>query len=341
MNNFLYAGKQITSTTDKLQRITVDYLYNSLRNPKSDVEMLVRNLRIARDMDAKRYAQMKRTLPYFVCGAFNPPYRKIENFAYTEFFILDIDKVSSKGFLLTELQKKLSADSRVMLSFASPGYDGLKLLFKLSERCYDAGIYKLFYQVFARKFSEQYDIGQLIDSCTCDVSRACFISIDQHATYNPNAEPVAMSQFLDMDNPSALFDLKREEEKETHGVDMQKRHDDAYADKDPDKSTINQIKAVLQIGRQQKAKIPPYVPEQLNDIMEELKKHIETTGIVVREIINISYGKKIRVQLGRKMAEVNLFFGKRGYSVVKSPRSGTDSELNELIYQIIQGYIYS
>lgn len=339
MNNFVYAGKQIISPADKLQRITVEYLYNSLRNPKPEIQMLVRNLRIVKNMDAKRYAQMKRGLPYFVCGAFNPPYRKTENFAYTELFVLDIDKVSAKGYDLLELQKKLAADARVLLSFASPGNDGLKLMFRLTERCYDAGLYKLFYQTFARSFSEQYSVEQLVDSKTCDVCRACFISIDAYATYNPNAEMVDITQYLDMNNPSALFEQKHIADIETRQADIQKKQEEPDKEIDPDKQIIEHIKAVLDIGRQKKEKPSPYVPEQLNDIIVDVKKHIESTGIIVNNIISISYGKKLRVQLGRKQAEVNIFYGKKGYSVVKSPRSGTDSELNELIYQVILGYL--
>ena len=72
--------------------------------------------------------------------------------------------------------------------------------------------------------------------------------------------------------------------------------------------------------------------------MEELQKYITATGIQITEIINISYGKKIRMKSRTKQAEVNVFYGKRGFSVVKSPRSGTNEELNELMASLIQSF---
>lgn len=50
----------------------------------------VRQLRVAYQIASKQYNEQKRTLPYAVCGIFNPPYRKTENFGYIECFVLDI-----------------------------------------------------------------------------------------------------------------------------------------------------------------------------------------------------------------------------------------------------------
>lgn len=47
----------------------------------------------------------------------------------------------------------------------------------------------------------------------------------------------------------------------------------------------------------------------------------------------------MRFTLGLKRAELNLFFGKKGFSVVCSPRTGTDSELNQLMVDWVSSYI--
>ena len=80
----LSVGKNIASSADALAKMPVDYLYHSLRNPKPEISARVRQLRIVRHLDEKQYGLLKRTLPYVVCGMFNPPYRSINNFAYTE-----------------------------------------------------------------------------------------------------------------------------------------------------------------------------------------------------------------------------------------------------------------
>lgn len=88
------------------------------------------------------------------------------------------------------------------------------------------------------------------------------------------------------------------------------------------------------------SKPPVYVPEQLNEIVEDLKKYVEDSGIVVSEIINISYGKKIRMKMGVKQAEINVFYGKKGFSVVESPRSGTVAEFNKLTAELIKSFFW-
>ena len=45
------------------------------------------------------------------------------------------------------------------------------------------------------------------------------------------------------------------------------------------------------------------------------------------------------MKLGTKLAEINLFYGKKGFSVIKSPRTGTNVELNELTMMLIKEYI--
>ena len=89
-----------------------------------------------------------------------------------------------------------------------------------------------------------------------------------------------------------------------------------------------------------KMKMEPYVPQQLDDIMDELKTYVEDTGVVLYEVKNIQYGKKLRFKMGQKLAEINLFYGKNGFSVVQSPRCGTSSDFNELMSQLINIFIY-
>lgn len=335
----LSVGSTITSSSDSLKKVPIDYLYHSLRNPKADIESRIRQLRIIRDLDNKQYSLLKRQLPYIVCGMFNPPFRRTENFAYTEFFILDIDHLSEKELIASDIRKRIEADGQVLLCFSSPGEDGLKILFRLKERCYDAGLYSLFYKAFAKDFSKRYQLEQVIDTRTSDVCRACFISVDHMAYYNPEAEMVDINSYLLQTDTSSLFDLKKEFEKEE-----KKREDASEKTKeknDPEEVVLNQIKALLnpKSGKRVKEKAPTYVPDQLNEIITDLGKYIEQTGVIVYEIINIQYGKKIRLKLGIRLAEINLFYGKHGYSVVQSPRCGTSSDLNQLIADLIQLFL--
>lgn len=335
----LSVGTHITNSADILKKVSVEYLYHSLRNPRADIEARIRQLRIVRNIDKKQYALLKRQLPYIVCAAFNPAYRRTENFAYAEYFIIDIDHLSEKNQDVHKVRKQIEIDEQILLSFISPGEDGLKLLFRLKERCFDAGIYTLFYKAFIRSFSLKYNLEQVIDERTCDVCRACFISMDKDVFYRKEALPVDLNAYIDTSNVSSMFQLKKELDKKSLSTKTSTSSSDEQREKDPDKETINRIKSLLNPKAIKSQNPPPFVPQELDDIIDELKKYIEETGIIVYEIKNIQYAKKLKLKLGMKLAELNLFYGKHGFNVVQSPRSGTSSELNELTADLVQHFL--
>ena len=298
----------------------------------------IKQLRIVKNIDTRQYALLKKQLPYIVCGIFNPAVRRTENFAYAACFMLDIDHIAEKGIELKSLRERVEADSRVMLSFLSPGEDGLKLLFKLSERCYDAGIFSIFYKIFAADFSKQYTLDQVIDTRTSDVTRACFISYDPQAHYNPLADTVNLQAYADVNNPHQMFGEKKKAEKMESKLQAEAQTEKPLKT-DVDSDVVQRVKEILLKIPPKAEKNPAYVPEQLNDIMSELGDFIRETGIEIKEIINISYGKKIRAKVGLKEAEVNLFYGKRGFSVVQSPRTGTSAEMNLMLAGLIESFL--
>jgi hypothetical protein len=242
-----------------------------------------------------------------------------------------------------ELKERLKQDRRVVLMFKSPGEDGLKVLFRLKERCYDEGVYSLFYKSFIKFFGMQHHLTDVLDTVTSDVTRACFVSMDTDAYYNDGAEAVVLEEYVDLNSAAGLFDMKHDYDKEEKSSRKAVKDDGLIEpeSKDPDKDTLQHIKEVLQ---QRKAALVEekyvYVPEQLEQIMNGLISFIEDQGISVYEVQNIQYAKKIRCKLGVRLAEINLFYGKRGFRPVQSPRTGTSQELNEIVEEIIKVYLH-
>ena len=328
-------GKHITQKDDLLTPIEPQQFYNAIRQPDEATLALINRLRLVQTIDRKSYGVMKRELPYVVCGIFNPPYRRIENFGTVEYFIIDIDHIAEKGLELNALRVKLSADKRVILCFVSPSEDGLKLLFRLNEKCYDAGKYSLFYKTFVRAFALQYGFEQAVDTVTSDVSRACFMSYDPEALFNPEAEKIKMKDYVDFDNSFAISELKHSLKQEEKEQKTEKPEKSA-----PDDAAIAFIKERLQARtRVPRQKPQVYVPEELEQILEKLLQYIGESGIQVENVENIQYGKKFRFRAGIAQAEINLFFGKRGFSVVKSPKQGTSEHLNDLMVSYVRAFI--
>ena len=148
------------------------------------------------------------------------------------------------------------------------------------------------------------------------------------------AESINIEEYISPDNPYELFETKREIEKEEKKNKVQIK---SVADDE----AIKRIKALLNPDSKKREKPEPYIPEQLNDIMDELQKHLFNAGIVLYETINIQYGKKLRFKVGSRLGEINIFYGKHGFSVVYSPRTGTSSEVNELTAALIEEFLVS
>lgn len=165
------AGLNIRNCTEPLRKVTLEYIYNALKNPKPDFASRIRQLRVVRQLNETQYASLKQQLPYFVCASFDPPFRRTENFAYTDSFVIDVDHIGEKGLALEDLRFRIQADPRTMMCFRSPGEDGLKVVMNLKERCYDAGVYSVFYKRFVYDFSVQYVLQQVVDQKTSDYLR--------------------------------------------------------------------------------------------------------------------------------------------------------------------------
>ncbi len=333
-------GNSVRNNTDPLQKTTPDYLYKALRNPKPDFEARIRQLRVVRQLNETQYATLKVQLPYFVCATFSPPFRKTENFAYTQYFVIDIDHIGSKGFIIEDLKAKISSDPRTMLCFVSPGEDGLKVIMKLKEKCYDAGVYSVFYKKFVSDFSTRYGLQQVIDTRTSDVARACFMSVDRDAYFNPYCELIDMGQIVNLTDTSELLNEKKEAEREVQSLIEDSTIENDPLPPDPSDDAMDKIRQLLNMRPRKKVvEKDIYVPEILNNLEESLKNYVNLIGFNITEVLNIQYGKKIRAELGLKKAEVNLFYGRRGFSVVISPRTGTDDSLNNLLAETIEAFI--
>ncbi len=328
------AGKNITQTADPLVKVTPEYLYHAIKNPKPELAAAIRQLRLVKNIDEKRYQLLKRQLPYVVTSVFHPPVRRSENFAYTGCFMADIDHLSVKDTSVEALKLKLMTDKRVHMMFASPGNDGLKVLFLLSGKMYDAAKYTLFYKSFLSSFSKQYELQQLTDTRTSDVTRACFFSHDPDAWYNETPEPINPDAFVHFENYTEVRRLKatlREEEETARA-----QNENLLPAKQPiDTDALAKIKATLNPNFREKSKKQIYVPGEVEQTVERVIHRMLQANIATTGVSNIHYGKKFKFSYNGLQAEINLFYGKRGFTAVISPRHGTNTDFNQLCRQIL------
>jgi hypothetical protein len=335
----LMAGKCIYKAGDTLVKLQAEQLCNAIKNPKPEIEASIRRLRQVREIDIKAYQALKKELPYIVAGIFHPPVRRTENFAWINHFIIDIDHIAEKGFDMSTLKERLKADNRLLIMFESPGQDGLKLIYKLSEKIYDTGKFSLFYKTFVSKFALQNNLEQVVDPRTSDATRACFISHDTDVFYNPDAEPIDANSFVEFDNPFAVKEL-RAELNEFVKENLPSENKQTSIGQEIDDADLTSIKKRLNPNFRSKKEKHYFVPPEAEQLVPQVTELMGKEGIEVKNVVNISYGKKFVFALGLHQAEINVFYGKKGFSVVVSPRSGTRPELNELCAQLLNQMLF-
>lgn len=326
-------GRNLIQSEDPLLKLSVDQLYASIRAPRQQTINQIEQLRAVRPISNQQYNELKKRLPYFVCGIFNPAIRRKEYFGYTEYFVVDIDHISSKNINTELLKQSLKQDEQVRLFFESPGKDGLKIMFKLKERCYDQAIYSAFYKVFVKNMALKHNLEQVVDIKTSDVTRACFISYDPEAHYNKNSESINIHNFIDLSNPSEIFNIQKE-------LRVTPVESKTKITGEASKEALLHIKSIVNPKLKEKEdRRNIYVPDELEEIIKRLRTRIEDNGIIIEDISNINYGKKIKMKVELLRSEINLFYGKRGFTVVQSPRCGTSAELNRLLARFIESSI--
>lgn len=302
-------------------------------------------------LDPKLYAQRKRELPYFTTSVFKPLVRHKENFISAAFMVLDIDHCERLGYSAQELRDKLfKADERVLLAFVSPGGNGLKLLFGFNKAIFDSSAYTAVYKSFAMQFAHEHQLGEAMDMVTHDVSRVCFLSFDPEVRFRDieagEGQLLNTEGFCSQD----IVPLFGQEHQQVvrmagpSGSDLVKANEEEKAIAVKTEAVISkaQISAIIEKlnPKAPVAQKSAHVPLNLTEVMPEVIDEFEKLGLAIVEERPVQYGVKVAVNYGRLFGELNIYYGKRGFSVVTSPKQGTDSALNEQLKLLAEAVIY-
>lgn len=332
-------GKNVTQAGDQLQDVSLAKFHQALGNPNGSVAILQRRLQAIRGIDPAQYRKQKTALPYVVCADFHPKVRRKENFLHTERFILDLDHLSESGISLDEMRSKLQKDSRVELLYASPSGDGLKVFFRLDQPINDAAYYAAFYKSFGLRLQALYQLGEVLDIKTHDVSRCCFVSYDPQAYYNSEAEPVTAADYLKKEDLFALDELRsaiKEADK------LRKTELPLIQETSPQTLPDDAIQKIREkMGMKIRTPLAKdYVqPEELQSIIGQMKELLLEVDLTMIQVDPISYGRKCKIASFNLnvWAEINVFLGRKGISFVATTKTGSNKELGKEII----GYLNS
>jgi len=326
----LYTQTDITkSNTGTLQEITLKELRKIIIS--DELKGSIQSMRKVKSLSLDSYGFIKRKLPYFIGAKFKNNIRNSSNFEQINYFVIDVDKYGT--YTETErLKKRICEDTRVVLAFISPGGDGLKIVYSLENAIQSLKKYSDFYKAFVMKLALQFQLEKTIDYSTSDATRICFLSYDEKVYINYNAEKVNADIYIpefDLLQHTELFpeNLKEKETKEQSKEMISNKQYKAILEKLNPKTPKPQKKYI--------------VPEILNIVSEMLVKEFKKNNLYIDCISDINYGKKVIVKDGNLFASYNIFYGRKGFSVVKTPVRNSNEDLLEICVRITENLLYS
>lgn len=322
-----------TSLVDTLEPLSLPQLVARLRQPDSPLAQQVQRLRRVRSLNDAHYQRLKTDLPYVVGVELADRRLRTENFRAVHYLVLDIHGLSSHHLSLPDLRKRLATDGRILLLFASPSGEGLKAVFRLQTPLRCTKQYSDFFVRFAHSFAQTHHLAGAVDMHAHDAMRVCFLSSDPQAHYFSDAQALAWA-------PDAF------------GTTAQRpavpNPDAAHAP--PAKGAKATVKPTPEVYAALRRKLNPkarparphvMLPRVLEEIAPAVVGRAQDLGVGVREVYNISHAKKFVFELGTAFAEILLYYGQNGFTVVKTPKRGHDAQLTALMADLVREVVLS
>lgn len=327
----LFEGKNIRqSPPETLLPITFLELFEKIINTKNELPHETTRLRRVAEVDKKVYTAMKVKLPYFIAASFKENIRNSDNFTEIYALLIDFDDCLKTPVQTNDLKRKIADQPDVTLAFTSPNGRGIKVICRLEEPITDIHLFKDYYLDFARNFAERLNILGTLDTRTSDVTRICFLAHDAAAHFNKNAMKLNWRLWAQNQPNMPPQDLSTEQGTDLWTNSRPELNDDIH----------RQLRLKVNPKAPVRQKIPPHVPVLLQTISQDVRLLLENNGITVSEIEPIHYGLKFSCIAATSLAEVNVFYGKKGFSVVKSAKTAVNDKLNDQVYRLIFDFLF-
>ena len=321
-----------------LRKTKDEDFFRLLKNPPPDINDIGKYLFIHVADEPGKWRPLMKKLPYALCGIFSPAANRKENFAWADRFFLWIRYCGEMDFDKDDPRRRIIRDREVLMCFSTPRPVGLIVMFALSKRCHDAGLYSVFCRKFASEFARRHRIEKYVNTAYADVTRICPVAGDRGMYYNPEAARVNISDYVDTGNPEEALRIKRREDDRAK---EERKHNQKVPKPpaDPEGDILDAIRKKLGSRVRARPSGAAADPGKTARIAEELTKELGDAGMEVTGIENIRGTLKIRATLGTKSAEVNVFPGKKGFTALFAPLSGTDTELSRILADMVQNFL--
>ncbi len=335
------------SKNDILKAISLPELQAMLLNDTQPLALLTKQIKELKKLNNTTYQEAKKQLPYICLSDFRDGVRHSDNFVQANGWVIDIDNIGTTTNDLQLLRENIQKDPFLAMSYISPSGNGLKLLYFFETPIQDTKRFTLLYKAFIEQITNQYNLDtSRVDSKTNDATRVSFICTDKDVYYNPNFRllvpilpivnttttptpappPYATDTKDTTDEYTFVEDIsipftaaKNTQQEETYQQILNTLH--------PNSKPLRTTQAII---------IPPI----LNEILQNVTDAIQYHAFELHSIKDIQYGKQITCKNRIHTAEVNIFYGKRGFSVIKSVKTTTHASMNAALHAIVTDCIY-
>jgi hypothetical protein len=371
----LFHASNLTDVNSALQPLDLGEVVLRIRTDVNLRDEIAR-LRKVKSLDVDAFRRLKTRLPIVCCGEFRDGLRRTANFERIGAFVLDVDHYSSDVAALSDLRARLTqADDRIAMAFVSPGGDGLKLLFVMDSVCEDTKRFSDFYKAFAYEFGDRHGLTAYIDFRTADATRVCFLSYDADCYHDPLSSLVCWGAYLPEATQSLFVGAvggvasgqDHERAAAVHqaasafgvgvalpsvfgqggGVSLPKVAPLPLAEQPNRSHAIRpDVYKELLVKLETKARSNPlvqavFVPEVLEHVMSPIAAGLAVEQIAVTFVRSIQFGKQLDLRCGADTAALNVYYGKRGFSVVVVPRQQSNGSFGDLCQFLVEQVIYS
>lgn len=308
-------------------------IIEAIRSGNNGLKDTIVRLRKVAALDKSVYNEMKKHLPWICGGKFREGVRQLSHFKGIHYLVLDFDHFRDENEPAA-IKENLKRDKRVFAAFISPGGNGLKVIFKLNGGFETPKHYSDFYKSFAASFSKDYQLSEFCDLVTSDATRVCFLSYDPEVYYNPDGVCV--------EPPMNIFDFFGE----VDDTDTGKVVDDKPELKSghPGVDALRSIREkLLQNPPRPKPAKHYFVPEEVLAHLSLLKSTLAEYDLKLVSHTDVQYGIKLLISpaAGGVTAVINLYYGKKGFSVVLVPTKQSNIPLGELAVKVVWHSIHN
>jgi len=319
-------GQSLLQTGSTLEPKSLAEIRNIISEPNSALQQLTYRLRLLFAINLEAYQAMKKKLPY-ICGSeFENGVRKKTAFLQTTGWVIDIDKMDATVDY-GSLSKRLASFPGIVLIYISPSGKGIKALVKLKSPINSVVESETAFKNYLTKLADQLNIESFIDFKTYDVTRVSFLCSDENIWIDEIKQGIDHQDYLPTEQQ-----LPWDKEAKTAGGANSNLTEEIYS----------KIKLRLQPNslKPKAANVMLNIPETLWEILPIIIEEALLNELQV-EHRTISYGLKLTFRYRHQFADLNLFYGKRGFSIVQTPTKGSQPELLDIGFRIVTNCVNS